>query len=288
MQEYYVEVGTSNYRDDLYCKLDDLRSKEGLPFELYEQKNGASYLVRCVYSTLKGKKGEDRLAQRIYNYYFAHALAEIIFKQWEVAFVKKILKKEYSMSYKDIEMILEKSWQDLNSHNTYLPATKKHILIKSILEFLDSNKRLNIEGFMNFRADMYKREVRKQIASAVNSYMLAQEHQSFISMLKKFIQKQVTIFSTIHLIIKPQGEVVFLDDRGRNINKACYSIPSDDKTNIELYEDSLISAILKCAPRRLVVHSFTDNHNDMIQIINEVFENKISFCTGCPLCRVSD
>lgn len=302
MPEFYVEVGTANYREYLYRKLSDLRSKEGLPIELYELKNGAQYLVRCVYSTIKGRREQDRLTARIYNYYFARALAEIIFQGWEGVFVRKVLKKEYSMNNSDVEDITEKAWRNLNSENqTYLPETRKHVLVKSILEFLDSHQRFDIEGFMNFRADLYKRELRKQIARVVNEYALEQEHESFVRLLKRFLESQHSIYQTMHLVIKTEGEVIFFDDRGRNVNHECLKencsllheavkgeLSEGKKSSIELYEDFLISSILKCAPRRLIIHATAEKHPDMIQIIHQVFEEKTTFCMGCSLCRETD
>lgn len=302
MQQYYVEVGTADYRENLYRKLSDLQAKEGLPIDIYESKNGAQYLVRCVYSTIKGRKEQDRLTARIYNYYFARALAEIIFQGWEGVFIRKILKTEYSMKNYDVEEIIEKEWRDLNQEDqTYLPETRKHVLVKSIVEFLDSHQRFDIEGFMTFRADLYKRELRKQVARAVNEYALGQEHEGFVRLLKRFLNSQRSIYRTMHLVIKAQGEVAFFDDRGRNVNQECLAencsllqesakerLFPEQKGSTELYEDFLISAILKSAPRYLVVHAVSTHHRDMIQIMHEVFEGKISFCTGCSLCKESD
>lgn len=302
MLEYYVEVGTTNYREYLNRKLSDLRGKEGLPIELYELKNGAQYLVRCVYTTIKGRQEQDILTARIYNYYFARALAEIIFQGWEGVFIKKVLKKEYSMNNSDVEDITEKAWHNLNSEDqTYLPETRKHVLVKSILEFLDSHHRFDIEGFMNFRADSYKRELRKQIARAVNEYALQQEHESFVRLLKRFLEFQRSIYKTMHLVIKAEGEITFLDDRGRNVNNECLEenypllheavkgeAPEGKKNSIELYEDFLISSILKCAPRRLIVHAAPQQHPDMVEIIRQVFEERITFCRGCSLCQETD
>lgn len=285
MQEYFIEVGTANYKEVLYRRLRDLRSEEGLPIELYECKNGAFYSVRCVYSTIKGKLDQERLTVRIYNYYFARALAEIIVQRWEGVFIRKILKKEYSLNSGDIEKIMNKTWDNLNKdNNTYLSETRKHMLVKAILEFLDFHKRLDLEGFMNFRAELYKRELKKQIAQAVNEYAIEQEHVGYVRFLKNFLTSQHSIYRTMHLVIKDKGEIVLYDDCGRNVNDQCLE-ENDGKSNNEYYEDFLIGSILKCAPRHLVAHVNSEQHTDMIQTIHEVFEEKISFCTGCSICR---
>lgn len=300
--EYYVEVGTANFKETLFRKLSALRSEEGLPVELYELKNGACYWVRCVYSNLKGKQELDKLTARIYNYYFARSLAEIICQGWENLFIRKILKREYNLSKSDLDGIYLKACEYLNREDqSYLPETRKHILVKAILEYLDTHHTFDIEGFMNFRADQYKKELRRQVARAVNEFTLEQEHESFVGLLKRFLHSKRSIFKTMHIVIKDHGEVAFYDDRWRNINKECLednrsvfdnaaagSAADDRKNNLELYEDFLISSLLKCAPKNLVVHSNTTKHQGMVQVIEEVFEDKISFCPGCSMCSQSN
>lgn len=305
MQEYYLEVGTKNYKENLFRRLSDLRSKEGIPIDLYEMENDAHYLVRCVFSNKnRDNIGEqERLTVRIYKYYFARALAEIIFQGWEGAFIKKVLKKEYCLNSRDIENISEMARSFLNNEEkAYLPATRKHVLVKSILEYLNFHSRFDIEGFLNFRADHYKNELKKQIARAVNEYSLEQEHESFIRLLKRFLKTQEPVFKTMHLVLKEQGKAVFYDDYGRNINcgsaEAKYPSMADLAGNedlsegkspsTELYEDFLISTLLQCAPRTLVIHHTCREYDDLFQIIREVFENRVRFCNGCVLCQESD
>jgi len=285
MQTYYVDVATENYKDSLYSNLQNLRTKEGLPIELYELDNGTNYLVRCVYANLK-RQEQDRLLARIYNYYFASTLAETILQTWEEVYVKKVLFKEYKMAKNDVERLMSQSWFRLNNkEDTYLPETRKHILVKAILEFLDSNNRLNIEGFLNFRANLYKCELKKQIAQAVNNYLLDQEHEEFIRILKKFLLTQRPVYNTLHLVINQTGEVVFYDDRGRNLSK---DYLEDKWMQLEMHEDFLIGSILKCAPHSLVIHRRADYYTGMVKIMGEVFEDRISYCQGCYLCMLTN
>jgi len=285
MEAYYVDVATASYRDALNRSLQNLRTQEGLPIEVYELDNGTNYLVRCVYANLK-KKEQDYLLVRIYNYYFASALAEIILQTWEEAYVKKVLLKEYKMAKKDVEKLLDQFWFRLNSKGgTYLPETRKHLLVKAILEFLDSHNRLNIEGFLNFRANLYKCELKKQIAQAVNDFLLDQEHEEFICLLRKFLLSQRTKYDILHLVIYKNGEVVFYDDSGRNLNKDCLD---DEWTQLEMPEDFLIGSILKCAPHSLVIHRQADFYTGTVKIMGEVFEDRVSYCQGCHLCSLTN
>ena len=298
MQEYYVEVGTASYKDKLFWKLSELQKKEGLPIDIFELREDPRYLVRCVFTNIKGRQQQDRLTARIYNYYFARALAEIIFQGWEGLFVKKVLKKEYKLNNTEVEEIFRMARQYLNSEEKlHLPETRKHVLVKSILEYLDINHRFDIEGFMHFRANQYKKELKKQIAWVVNEFALEQEHDSFISLLKRFLGSQHSIYKTMHLVLKNDGEVMFFDEWGQNINSVCLeenekyftdqgqqNVGQNRKNNMELYEDFLITALLKCAPRSLIIHVASEQFKDLLQILQEVFQEKISFCKACSLC----
>ena len=222
MQEYFVEVGTNSFKDNLHRKLSDLQNKEGLPIDIYELRDDARYLVRCVFTNIKGRQQQDILTARIYNYYFARALAEIIFQGWEGIFVKKVLKKEYNLNNIEVEKIFRMARRFLNNEEkSHLSEKRNQALVKSILEHLDISQRFDIEGFMNFRADVYKKELKKQIARVVDEFALEQEHDNFITLLKRFLGSQHTMYKTMHLMLKPDGEVRFLDEHGKNINSIC-------------------------------------------------------------------
>lgn len=303
MSEYYLELGTANYRENLCRKLSDLRHKEGLPIDIYEVLDGRQYLVRCVFPSPKGEEDEQAITAKIYRYYLARALAEVIFQGWERRFIQKVLAKEYDIDPQEREDILKKTCLLLRTESnlTYKPRSRKNILVKSILEYLDHNRRFDIEGFMNFRAGLYKEELRKQIAKAVNEYALEQEHASFIRLLKKFLDSQSSLYKILHLVIK-RGEVIFYDENGRDVSRECleenysvitealaetnisFAFPGGSGAKIELYEDLLISALLKCAPKKTVIHVVSEEHKEMLQILKEVFQEKISWCTGCSLC----
>ena len=119
MNEQYIELGTTYYQENLCRKLNDLRNKEGLPIELCEISNGrqdgSQYLVRCVFLDVKCKNNNDRIKLKIYKYYFAKALAEIVLQEWERNFVRKVLMREYKdKNTIEIEQIFDKTCGYLN------------------------------------------------------------------------------------------------------------------------------------------------------------------------------
>lgn len=284
LRGYYFEVGTGHYHEGLYGKLNDLRNKDGLPIDIHELSGDSRYRIRCVYNNLKEKQNKS-LTIRIYNYYFARALAETVFQSWEEVFIKKTLKKDYNMTAQDIKLIYPKTWDYLNDgDHAYLYQLRKRVLIKSILEFLDWHQRIDLDGFMDFRAAQYKRELKKQIARAVNAYALEQEHDSFVRLLKRFFKSQHMEHRILHMVMDHRGGVHFYDDGKKNIDKEYGDLSENIIDNCESYEDVLIGILLKCAPQKLVVHTDTKRQDGMLTIIEEVFGERMTYCEGCSLC----
>lgn len=274
----FVDIETINYRESLARKLNDLCYVEKIPINVSESRNGMYTAFHCAFSDIKRKNG-DFLTVRIYYYYLARAIAEIICQKWEKNFARKVLKKEYGLNNRDIEGIMAKEWLSADMEKQeHLLGIRKHDLVKSILICLDHRKKINLEGFLNFRAGQYKREVRKQIAGAVNDYALEQEHNDFIRLLKRIYSSRHAVYAKIHLVIMSRGEVRMLDECGRNINPEFLK-------NLEMDEDLLVSSILQCSPRQLIVHPVSDQLGNIIKMMDEVFAGKLSYCTGCSLCK---
>jgi len=172
-------------------------------------------------------------------------------------------------------------------------------LTRAILEYINVNDRMELEGFMNFRAETYKKELKKVVAAIVNEYVLEQEQKGFILLLKKYIESKKPVYPTINLIIKKDGAIAFLDEKGCDISKECleenYStvmdstflsidFPGGTMGILDYYEDLIISALIKCAPRKVVIHMCKEKFPGLLNVLKEVFKGKIIFCTGCILC----
>ena len=52
------------------------------------------------------------------------------------------------------------------------------------------------------------------------------------------------------------------------------------------YDDLLISSLITIAPSKIIIHS-QEQHDDkkIIEIIENIFVNKISICNKCELCN---
>ncbi|AFV03012.1 hypothetical protein UNSWDHB_2150 [Dehalobacter sp. UNSWDHB] len=275
MNDYYLEVGTSDYKEELSQAVHDLYHKDGLPIEISEVCREPNYLVSFIYANLKGKNVRNELTVKIVQYYIAHALGSVVLQGWEERFIRKKLKNDYNMFGSEMDEAYPKVAGYLNDQaETGFLRLRNRILVKSILEFLNDHQRIDLEGFMNFRSGQYKRELKKQIARAVNVYALQQEHESFVRLLKRFFESQRDNKNTMHMVINHKDEVAFYDDNHSVlINSSAES------------EDHPISVLLKRSPNRLIVHVAAEKQSGIARIVQEVFGDKMTYCRGCSLCK---
>ncbi|UWG97798.1 putative sporulation protein YtxC [Dehalobacter sp. DCM] len=266
-------------------KINDLRNNDRLPIAIQEISGDRYLCLLCTYNNLNEKQSKT-LTIRIYNYYLARALAETVLQDWEVVFTKKALKRDFNMSDDEISRIYPRIQHYLNNaEHVYLPELRKRLLIKSLLEFFDSHRKIDLDGFMDFRAEKYKRELKKQIARGVNACTLEQEHDGFIQLLKRFYQAKPMDNRILHMVMNQLEGVHFYDAAMKNIDKEYTCLSENIIRNYESYEDLLIGILVKYAPGKLIIHTDTQRPKEMLMILGDVFGERLTYCPGCSLCK---
>ena len=162
---------------------------------------------------------------------------------------------------------------------------KRRFLIKqNILEYLNDDNYLNLEGFIQFRLSSYKKMLLELIQKVVEDYKLQKEYKEFINMLKSFVESQRNRSPKLHVIFEENGEYLILDEKNKNITKNCFEEFNETKEQNNLNnEDVLISSLITLAPRKLFLHFEGENYNKkIVNTIEQIFENKV-FVSSEPL-----
>jgi putative sporulation protein YtxC len=259
-----VDLATSIFQEGLVASLKNLRDQEGLPFNIFELAQGKRYRVRCEF--LYSEESKDRTAAWVQLYFLAKVLAETIICIWEKTYSKKMLLIEYGIAYEETEEVLEKI--------SSFESNKRETLIKSFLEYFRNNSYLDLDGFMNFRAHEYKAQYRQMLSKAVIDFKREQEHKSFIKLMQRFMKSQKPFFDTLDLVVSEDKILIFDEDSQDLLG---------DHSN-EYYEDTVLSALLKFAPRKIIIHLSKSKYPNFLFLIKEIFEGRVSYCLGCTLC----
>jgi len=220
----------------------------------------------------------------------AETLTEYIIEQEEENILKMILMHDYLLLNKVERLhIFTEACKLINENENDFIKTlillKRRFLIKqNILEYLNDNIRLDVNGFVAFRLAPYKKMLSELIQKVIEDFKVQQEYKEFINMLKFFVETQKNRSNKIHIIFEKNGEYTLFDENNIDITEKCFSEFSETKEQNNLNnEDVLISSLITLAPKKVFLHFETENFNKkIVHTIEQIFENKV-FVSSMPL-----
>lgn len=287
--EHSVQLGTQYYRESICSRLLELRDRERLPFRIIEHQQGKRWIIKCQFQDHSLDATEDEeMIQKIHRYYLANALAETILHHWEKDHVMKILKKNKYLIQENWQLILNKALDYLNKGLGQVRGyrvNRKTILVTQILSCLDQSSVFDIEGFLRFRAQEYKKEVTKAVEYSIDEYVIEKEYLEFIQLLKHFVESQRPRLEWLHVGMTPQGKFNLYNNEGAKVTHQYLEDYQLDNIHELGYEDLLVSALIAVAPRQITLHIRYEGYIDTLQTIRSVFGDRVADCKGCSLCE---
>ncbi|AFM39231.1 YtxC-like family protein [Desulfosporosinus acidiphilus SJ4] len=286
--EHSVRLGTQKYHDNICECLRELGKREQLPVEIIERKQGRRWLIQCKFlNTSLEETDNEEMVQKIQQYYLANALAETILLYWEKEQVQGIIKKNNLVEAKDRE-ILSKALEYLNKglgQDRGYRVNRKTKLVTQILSCLNQSPIFDLEGFLSFRAQEYKRDVTKAVEFAIEEYIIEKEYLEFIQLLKHFVDTQTPQLEKLHVGMNSKGEFHLFNNEGEDITLDYLEDYQLDNLNDLGYEDLLVSALIAVAPRQITLHIRNNRYRDTLQTIRSVFGERVRDCSGCSICE---
>lgn len=213
--------------------------------------------------------------------YFCKILTDCIIKFYEFKIVKSIINYNY-FYFSDFDK--KNIFSLCNSSLSFDPSLKyrKNEIYNSIFTYINENKSIVLDGFVNFRLKKYIKILDGLVDECVNNFLIEKEYLEFIQILKIYVSSSPSKSSSVHLVYSKNNEAILYDE---NINL----IPTnDDIFNAKYLSDITFSAndyvlntLLNIAPQKIIIHLDNDNynkHDDFINTIKLIFTNKVVFC----------
>lgn len=229
----------------------------------------------------------------IFKHYIANVVSDVILNNWERELLLDIIKQNfYYFTMEEQQSIYGIALKHLNhdsesndeSFVQYL--SRKSLILQKLLEYLNSNDRLIVEGFIRFRLKDYLQELQSAADKAVDDYMLEKEYKEFIKLLKYFVEIQEPRLEVVQVLAQPTGCFKLLDGNNKNISSEYLDGFLIEAGDPEInYEDLLISALITIAPSTIILHYPQHMQNARTSdTIRSVFGERVKYCGGCKLC----
>ncbi|MBR2704134.1 MAG: hypothetical protein IKE91_01555 [Clostridia bacterium] len=159
------------------------------------------------------------------------------------------------------------------------------ILNKTINSHIINDKKIYVDGFINFRIFDYKNYLNTILETEIHEFIIQKEYIQYVDLLRDYIKEKnnnnENHAELIHLFYS-NSEKTILD---KNYNVITTTYEKKYLSDISFSEnDFILNSILSLMPKEIILH--TNNKDDnFIIFLQKIFENKINYCNNCSICQ---
>lgn len=222
----------------------------------------------------------------ICKYYVANALSDFILQELENKIISNMVgRKHKDLSTAEREVVEQQAKAELDSLDYNQRKTK---ILYTLLDYLDANQFLNIEGFVRFRLKDFCRQIATAIDKSLTELQVQKEYREFIRLLKYFVAMHEPKIPVAQVILRPNGQFRLLDMNNNVIDNDYLEGFAAGLSNERVdYEDLLLSALIVTAPATIILH--LNPKWSVTQTILNIFEDRVTICSAdCEYCRCSN
>ena len=207
-------------------------------------------------------------------YEFAVQITGEIMERFEKPLLKKITESEFYYSPpSERAEILSLALKHASSESTDAMDTihyerRKALIREQAEDYLRENNYIIINGFVNFRLEDYKNELKNLCHDAAEELYAMREYDEFLNMLSFFISVQSPKEALVH-IVKKDGILRIQNKRHKDItDRYCEEAIFEDEGFSA--EDIVLSALITISPRKIIIHDKRENER-IYDTITSVF-----------------
>ncbi|MGI6647927.1 MAG: sporulation protein YtxC [Bacillota bacterium] len=298
-----VSVGATKnvdvLRDRLYSGSQNLQ-KRGVKLVLSTREAGNITFLGCNLIPLDRVTKTAEPQALILRQYLARTVAELITTDWEKILLSKMIDHQKDL-FTPVErkQILERAERFLEltdgiagfgtsekAGSSKGNSNRRNLIRQAVLEYLEANDELVIDGFLRFRLKHYLDQLSQAVDSAIDELMMEREYQEFIRLLRYFVEIQEPRANQVHVVMRPTGIFHIYDSHGHPVEHDYLNGFLLDVVETDLnYEDLLISALITIAPQQITIHlAEASQIGESVETIQEVFDGRVIVCPGCEHC----
>ena len=210
-------------------------------------------------------------------------LVDLIIDFFQKDILKKIFNKDF-FYFDSIERkeILEKA-EAIILEDSEIFLENRKILFNTFYNFLLQNKKLYLSGFLNFRIKKYKESLEKNIDMAVNQYLIEKEYLEFVSLLKMYVNSEISNIDIVHLIYDTTNPILL--DKDKNIIKTDMNLMNAKYLSDITFSscDMILNTLLNLIPQKIYIHLlFEEDNDEFINTLKLIFDDRIFICKKDP------
>lgn len=271
-------------RGSLLKEIDFLK-REGIKVEYDEKIDGKYLFLDCAVSETDEVIRVSH--EKIFRYYIASIITDLLMNEIAKEMLDRIVRTKYHyLSKAEIRQIVEKAYlclSNLDEEGDIGKTLFRHNqILGEVNQYMEFNSHFYLEGFLRFRLKDYFKELETSIERAVDNFLVEQEYNEFLRLLRYFVEIQEPRIEEVHVMIKDKQSFCLLDEERQPINEdQLQGVLTELNEDVD-YEDLLLSTLITISPRSIVLHIV--KRTEIVETIVNVFRERVIICKGCDLC----
>ena len=226
-------------------------------------------------------QGKDETS---FSYFLSELLTEVILEFYEEKLIYQILNYNYFYFDEYERLQICDNCKDTVENEEITAKSRKVIIQNALLAYVQEQKSMILEGFVNFRLQEYMSYLDNMIDTAVNQFIIEKEYNEFISLLKIYIDSKPAECEILHLIYI-NGESILLDKDKNIVSVSENILNSKYLSDISFSSnDFALNTLLSLLPAKIEMHVI-GLEDEFIDTIKQIFEGRVSVCKDCNICR---
>lgn len=275
-----VEERDTSIKEALVRKV-QTRKPDGLDIE--EKKAGNLLFLNYISDGEFDNSTIGQVREQLHRY-IADTVSEIILEDMQSHMVEKIIQDEYFyFGREERNKILRDAMAIMWGGNPAVCSEAirnrwRNRVWKRIMEHLENNDEMVLEGFIRFRLKDFKHELEEAVDRAVDDLLIEKEYGEFIKLLRYFVEIQEPKVEEVHVVMGEDKKYILLDAGLRIINNDLLEDLAKEISHKEIsHDDLLISSLITIAPRKITIHEYDRIQNkELLNTINNVFIGKVT------------
>jgi putative sporulation protein YtxC len=286
MKQLTVAVSSDSDAEVLYAGFNDLFKRNEMNYQVEITRGHRHIELRLLNNHINNDHIDISWTMEV-----ARLISIFIVNHKESLIIRKILLKQHS-TYEEHELgeIMQYCKQVLIDTEACLDSLDQgrcSMISNQLVIYLQSNSHLDVEGFVHFRLKKYMNDLQDAVDDARNEFLLNEQYQEFIALLKYFVYFQDAKIPEVHLIHQGNNKFQLLDGDLRQLDISESRDVIVETIDRELnYEDMVVSALISASPKQIHIHT-RDPETQSIKTIQQIFEGRTLICTCCKLCKPS-
>lgn len=175
--------------------------------------------------------------------------------------------------------------QELLAEPTSIASSRLNVLYHSCYKYVEFNKSMILDGFINFRLKEYTSLLNDIISEAVSTFTIQKEYDEFIELLSSYVKSNKSTVKEVHLVYFNDDSLLLDENKNiinidKNISTAKYLSDISFSSN-----DYCLNALLNILPKKIFVHLLNVNDDDdFLDTLCAIFGKRIIICLDSDIC----